>query len=552
MIAIIDNYDSFTYNIYQYLAQLTDVPIEVFRNNRITVEELQRRKPTQIIISPGPGTPADTGVSCAIVRAFAGQTPILGICLGMQVIASVFGAKIVAADAVMHGKAEQIRVDQQGLFRTLDSHELCMRYHSLAIDPETLPAELIVTARAEDGEIMGIRHTKYVCEGVQFHPESIGTSKGIEMLRNFLHYRRERFPYSALLTAVQNGAALSTTDAGRFMDELTDGNLNDAQIAGFLVAINSKGIAIDEIVGCAEVLRRKCRPALKGAVANAAPSGTTLPSPLPLLDTCGTGGDGLGTFNISSMSALLVASCGGVQVAKHGNRAVSSRAGSAEFFQQLGIPLEINATQAKQLLVQYNFCFFFAPRYHSALRFAVAARRALGVKTILNVLGPLANPARATHQLIGVFDAGLLVPMARAAHRLGVQEVMVVHGEDGQDEISISGPTNVARINSEGDLQEYRIEPQQYGFQPRPLAELIGGDAAENATLARELMAGGGREALRDAVILNAAAALALCTPAITMEQAVEKCRSALQSGAVAERLQAIVATTAMADQNPY
>lgn len=548
MIAIIDNYDSFTYNISQYLAQLTDEPITVFRNDAITVADLQSRHPTHIVISPGPGRPRDAGISLEVVRACIGRTPILGICLGMQVIAEALGAKIVSAQSVVHGKIEQMQLDGHGLFRTMGTTEQCMRYHSLVVDPATVPSALEVTARAEDGQIMGLRHTEHLCEGVQFHPESIGTATGMEMLRNFLHYRRHRFPYRTLLSKVQDGHGLSEGEAERFMDEMTDGTLNDAQIAGLLVGINCSGITVDEIVGCATVLRRKCAspfpsPSPGGNErAGTRPRAPGTPS-APLLDTCGTGGDGLGTFNISSMSALVVASCG-VRVAKHGNRAVSSRTGSAEFFQQLGIPLRIPAAEAERMLATHNFCFLFAPHYHGALRFAAAARKALGVKTLLNVLGPLANPACPTHQLIGVFDKQLAVPVARAAHRLGIQEVMVVHGEDGQDEISISGPTNIVRMHADGTLQEYTVEPRQYGLPHHPIREVLGGDAVENARIAQEIMNNSDdHTAIRDAVILNAAAALSLATPALTIEQAVTQCRHALQSGAVATNVRTIAAT---------
>ena len=229
-------------------------------------------------------------------------------------------------------------------------------------------------------------------------------------------------------------------------------------------------------------------------------------------------------------------------MAKHGNNAVSSQSGSAEFFRQLGVPLNVTAADAQALLSMHNFCFFFAPNYHRALRFASSARKSLGVKTIMNVLGPLVNPVSVTHQLIGVFDKELLVPVARAAHQLGISEVAVVHGHDGQDEVSIHTLTSVVRMHADGTLQQYTIDPTHYGFAQYALTDLVGGNASTNAQLALDLVAGKGRPAIRDAVILNSAVALSLCYPKISIKSAIPQCYNALSSGAVAQTLQGIAA----------
>jgi anthranilate synthase/phosphoribosyltransferase len=437
MIALIDNYDSFTHNLYQYLSQLTDEEIRVFRNDRISVNQLAKLEPSRIVISPGPGRPEGAGISVEAIRRFAGEVPILGVCLGHQAIAVAFGGRVVGAKEIVHGKTDRIAVDGRGVFRAINSPAEFARYHSLAVAEDDLPAELEVSARSPDGEIMGIRHVKHAIEGVQFHPESVASDEGMKLLGNFLSYRREPFEPRKYLTRIIDGASLTQHEASEFMEELTDGHLTDAQIAAFLVALNAKGIEATEVAGCAQVLQRKHTPlTVRG----------------PLLDTCGTGGDGLGTHNISSLTALLAASCG-ARVAKHGNRAVSSRSGSADFYTALGINIETTPRQAAVSISDAGFAFLYAPLYHGAMRFAGPARRQLGIKTIMNLLGPLANPAGAEFQLIGVFSERHLRTVAEAAVRLGVRRGMVVHGLDGQDELSVCAPTRVISFEvAEGEI----------------------------------------------------------------------------------------------------
>jgi anthranilate synthase/phosphoribosyltransferase len=368
MIALIDNYDSFTHNLYQYLSQLTDEEIRVFRNDRISVNQLAKLEPSRIVISPGPGRPEGAGISVEAIRRFAGEVPILGVCLGHQAIAVAFGGRVVGAKEIVHGKTDRIAVDGRGVFRAINSPAEFARYHSLAVAEDDLPAELEVSARSPDGEIMGIRHVKHAIEGVQFHPESVASDEGMKLLGNFLSYRREPFEPRKYLTRIIDGASLTQHEASEFMEELTDGHLTDAQIAAFLVALNAKGIEATEVAGCAQVLQRKHTPlTVRG----------------PLLDTCGTGGDGLGTHNISSLTALLAASCG-ARVAKHGNRAVSSRSGSADFYTALGINIETTPRQAAVSISDAGFAFLYAPLYHGAMRFAGPARRQLGIKTIMS------------------------------------------------------------------------------------------------------------------------------------------------------------------------
>jgi anthranilate synthase/phosphoribosyltransferase len=548
MILLIDNYDSFTHNLYQYLSQLTDEPTRVVRNDRVSVDEVERMAPSRIVISPGPGRPEDAGISVEVIRRFAGRIPILGVCLGLQAVGTAFGGRVVGAKEIVHGKVDRITVDGRGVFRAIDSPAEFARYHSLVVEEDSLPEVLEISARSRDGDIMGLRHREYEIEGVQFHPESVASDDGMKLLSNFLHYRREPFEPRRRLTELIDGASFSQQEAASFMEELTDGNLSDAQIAGFLVALNAKGITPAEVAGCAEVLQRKRTPLLVRG---------------PLLDTCGTGGDGLGTFNISSLTALTAAGCG-ARVAKHGNRAVSSRSGSADFYRALGINIETTPNQAAASISEAGFAFLYAPLYHGAMRFAGPARRQLGIKTIMNLLGPLANPAGAEFQLIGVFSERYLQTVAEAAVRLGVKRGMVVHGMDGQDEISVTTPTRAISFTggdgesaeervAEASFDEFMIDPQTYGLRTHPAHALVGGTADENAEVARKLLSGenglgpGGIEdeplaALHDAVVINTAAALFVYGSVNTLGDGVEQALIALDRGAPMETLERVIA----------
>ncbi len=525
MYLIIDNYDSFTYNLYQYICELTPEPVEVFRNDRIDIKKIESLSPKGIIISPGPGTPLDAGISVDVVKHFAGKIPILGVCLGHQCIAAAFGAKIISAKRIVHGKVETMSLDGKGLFRNLPKKADFTRYHSLAVKQGTLPPEFEITAYADDGEIMGIRHKQFKLEGVQFHPESIASEFGKRLLNNFLYYHREPYPIKEMLAKLMKLEALSFEQAQGFMEELTEGNLNNSQVAGFLVALNCKGYTAEEIAGFASVLKKKKVP---------------LPTNQPVIDMCGTGGDGLGTFNISSFAALVVAACG-VPVAKHGNRAVSSLCGSADFYKELGISIDLKPEAACQLLEETNFCFLFAPAYHGAMKHAVPVRKKLGIKTIMNLIGPLSNPAEAKMQVIGIYSKELCKSEAQAAHMLGVKNVMVVYGLDGVDEVSVSGPTHIVEVDEKGDTKEYLLQPEEIGVKLYAQEELLGGDAKQNVQLAMDILDGKGKAAIRDCVLLNAGAALYIANKVSAIKQGYEMAKQALESGRVKSTIETII-----------
>ena len=525
MILLIDNYDSFTYNVYQSMAKLTKEEIKVVRSKEVSLQELIDMNPGRLVVSPGPGRPEDAGVSVEAIKYFAGKIPVLGICLGHQAIGYAFGAKIVGAKFIKHGIAEEISLDGKGLFRLMNKKETFTRYHSLVIDESTLPEDFEVTARAEDGDIMGIRHKTMLVEGVQFHPESIATPKAKEFFTAFLNYHLEPFNVSEILNQLIAGKDLSEDQAARFMETVADGTMDERHMAAVLVAMAAKGPVAAEMSGCAKALLKVKTPfpcTKKG-----------------LAEIVGTGGDGKGSFNISSLSAIIAASCG-QPMAKHGNRAVSSKSGAADFFENLGVNIMAKPEQTAKLVEQTNFGFLMAPVYHSAMRFAAPVRKALGIKTIMNILGPLLNPAGAEYEVLGVYSKDLLEDYAHAAKSLGAKRVLVICSRDGYDEISPVAPTDAFIIDEKGNESRFVIKPENFGIFDCSEDELMGGDGAENAALAMEVLNGGGRKTIKAAVCLNAGAVLYLCGRAKNLTEGYKKAEEAINSGKTLAKLKEI------------
>ena len=258
MIVVIDNYDSFTFNVVQSLERLSKDRVEVLRSRECEISDIEALKPDYLVISPGPGTPSEAGISIEAIKHFAGKVPILGICLGHQAIGQAFGAKIVQAKYIRHGIVEEMDFDGRGLFRIIGKSASFTRYHSLVIDESTLSPDFEVTARAKDGDIMGVRHKTLMIEGVQFHPESIASQAGDDLFRAFLNYRRENLPVSDYLTQLLSKKPLSREQAALFMENLTDGIMDEKVTASILTAMALRPQpTADEMAGCAEVLLKK-------------------------------------------------------------------------------------------------------------------------------------------------------------------------------------------------------------------------------------------------------------------------------------------------------
>lgn len=319
------------------------------------------------------------------------------------------------------------------------------------------------------------------------------------------------------------GEDLTRGEMEAAMEEIMAGEATSAQIGSLLTALKMKGETVDEITGAATVMRRKALPV------SVADNGT------PLLDTCGTGGDGAGTFNISTTVAFVIAAAG-VRVAKHGNRSVSSSCGSADVLRELGAALDLTPEQVGQCIDRTGFGFLFAPSFHLAMRYAAGPRQEMGIRTMFNVLGPLTNPAGASCQLVGVYDPELTEPIALALRGLGVESAMVVHGMDGLDEISLSGPTKISHLRN-GDVTTIMFDPSQVGMQCSTLDDIKGGTAEDNA---RHLLAvlEGKPDPRRDVTLLNAAAALIVAGKADDFAGGLERAAEAVDSGRAREKLQ--------------
>jgi anthranilate phosphoribosyltransferase len=315
------------------------------------------------------------------------------------------------------------------------------------------------------------------------------------------------------------GGNLSEEEAGGAMEKILSGDATPIQIAGFAIALRIKGETAEEIAGLARAVR-----------ANATP----LEVEGDLLDTCGTGGDVLGTFNISTLAAIIASACG-ARVAKHGNRAASSLCGSADVLEELGVKIDLPPAGAARCLQEVGIAFLFAPIYHLGFRYAAVPRRELGVRTFFNILGPLCNPAGARRQALGVADAALAGRMAEVLVRLGAEHALVFHGADGMDELTTTGPSRVIEVE-DGRQHEYILEPQELGLTVAPLAAMRGGGPAENAAIAREVL-GGAKGPRRDVVLLNSAAALRAGGLAADFKEGIGLAGEAIDSGRAGEVL---------------
>src|SRR5437588_1341216 len=339
----------------------------------------------------------------------------------------------------------------------------------------------------------------------------------------------------ALHRIANHRQSLSREEAHAVMTEVLSGQCSDAQIAALLVALHMKGETVEEIVGFAEAIRAAAVP-LKfhgDSVLDASDTGRDA-----LVDTCGTGGDASGTFNISTATAFVVAGAG-VRVAKHGNRSVTSKCGSADVMEALGVNINLPSERISACLNQVGIAFLFAPAMHSAMKYVQPARRELRLRTVFNLLGPLTNPAHASAQVVGVYSDDLVEKLAEALSMLGLRRALVVHGSDGLGEITIAASTRIAEVR-DGQVHSYEVTPEEFGLQRGTLDEISGGDAAHNATLIREVLAGK-KSARRDIVLLNTAAALVAAGKADHLADAVSPAAHSIDSGAAAGKLNALV-----------
>lgn len=317
---------------------------------------------------------------------------------------------------------------------------------------------------------------------------------------------------------------LSFDEAKRVMDEIMTGKASPVQMAAYLTALSMKGETIEEITASAGSMREHCIKLLHD---------------MDALEIVGTGGDGSDSFNISTASAIIISS-GGVPVAKHGNRAASSKCGAADVLEALGVNITVPPETSRRLLQEINICFLFAQNYHIAMKYAAPIRKELGIRTVFNILGPLSNPAGANMELMGVYDKALIEPLAQVMVNLGVKRGMVVYGMDKLDEISMSSETAVCEIAA-GDIKTYFIKPEDFGYERCGKSDLKGGSADENAAIIRNILSGKDKGAKRNAVCLNSGAAFYIAGKAATIKEGVRAAENLIDSGAAEKQLETFI-----------
>lgn len=511
MILLIDNYDSFVFNVEQYLRELTNEEVKTVRNDAITLEKIKILNPSRIVLSPGPKHPKDSGICLEILKNIE-NTPILGICLGHQAFGLVFGGKIEKLEIPLHGKTSEITVTGKNsiLFKDMPEKFNVMRYHSLYVSEENLPEELTVTAKSDDGIIIALEHKTKDIYGIQFHPESFFTEYGKNIIKNFIsNTKKETLQsndknteeterkkadevFKKYLKKLQDNIPLADNDFKEICEVINSKNYNIVQLGALLVLISEKSLYPES---------------LTAFVKNILEYSVTFSDDTPMIDLCGTGGDGLKTINISTTVAFIVAAMG-VKVAKHGNKSVTSKSGSSDVIDKLGLTMEKSIITQLNKLENSNLAFFHAPFFHKLVGEVREVRQRLGIRTVFNVLGPLLHPNRKLkYQLVGLYHEPVHRLYAETLQLLGREHALVVRGNDGLDEISICDETKIVEVKGDKIL-EYTVSPETFGFRRAFHADIEGGTPEENAEILVRTLKGEENSPKSDIVILNAMFAL--------------------------------------------
>ena len=511
MILLIDNYDSFVFNVEQYLKELTNEEVKTVRNDEITLEGIRELNPDRIVLSPGPKHPKDSGICLEILKNID-NIPILGICLGHQAFGLVFGGKIKRLELPLHGKTSEIMVTDKNsiLFKDMPEKFNVMRYHSLYVSEENLPKDLTVTAKSNDGIIMALEHRTKSIYGVQFHPESFFTEYGKNIIRNFiintkkissedytkkteeLERKKADEVFKKSLKKLQDNIPLGDNDFKEICEVINSKNYDIVQLGALLVLISEKSLYPES---------------LTAFVKNILEYSTTFSDDTPMIDLCGTGGDGLKTINISTTVAFIVAAMG-IKVAKHGNKSVTSKSGSSDVIDKLGLTMEKSLITQLNKLENSNLAFFHAPFFHKLVGEVREVRQRLGIRTVFNVLGPLLHPNRKLkYQLVGLYHEPVHRLYAETLQLLGREHALVVRGNDGLDEISICDETKIVEVKGDKIL-EYTVSPETFGFKRAFHADIEGGTPEENAEILVRTLKGEENSPKSDIVILNAMFAL--------------------------------------------
>ena len=511
MILLIDNYDSFVFNVEQYLRELTNEEVKTVRNDAITLEKIKILNPSRIVLSPGPKHPKDSGICLEILKNIE-NTPILGICLGHQAFGLVFGGKIEKLEIPLHGKTSEITVTGKNsiLFKDMPEKFNVMRYHSLYVSEENLPEDLTVTAKSDDGIIMALEHKTKDIYGIQFHPESFFTEYGKNIIKNFISNTKKETLQSNDKNTEETERKKADEVFKKYLKKLQDNiPLADNDFKEICEVINSKNYDIVQLGALLVLISEKSLypESLTAFVKNILEYSVTFSDDTPMIDLCGTGGDGLKTINISTTVAFIVAAMG-VKVAKHGNKSVTSKSGSSDVIDKLGLTMEKSIITQLNKLENSNLAFFHAPFFHNLVGEVREVRQRLGIRTVFNVLGPLLHPNRKLkYQLVGLYHEPVHRLYAETLQLLGREHALVVRGNDGLDEISICDETKIVEVKGDKIL-EYTVSPETFGFKRAFHADIEGGTPEENAEILVRTLKGEENSPKSDIVILNAMFAL--------------------------------------------
>ncbi|MEO0899560.1 MAG: anthranilate phosphoribosyltransferase [Bacteroidota bacterium] len=522
-ILVLDNYDSFTYNLVHQIRELGyGGDLEVYRNDEIELVQVQ--KYDKILLSPGPGIPSEAGIMPELIKEYGPKKHILGVCLGHQGIGEAFGAELYNMPEVLHGIGTEVHIkdSNEPLFKGLPTSFTTGRYHSWCVSKGSVKAPLKTLATDEGGEVMALKHEEYDIYGLQFHPESVITNHGRQILKNWLempvdsHSPKQRTPGSAamkdILQHLFEHRSLDKQQAKAVLTNIARGGIyNNSQIAAFLTVYIMRAITVEELDGFREAMLELCIPMdLKE---------------FDPMDLCGTGGDGKNTFNVSTLASFVAAGAG-VRVAKHGNYGVSSVSGSSNVIEHLGGKFTNQADLIRRQIEQAGICFLHAPLFHPAMKNVGPIRRELGVKTFFNMLGPMVNPAFPNKQLVGVFSLELARLYGYLYQRTD-KRFTILHSLDGYDEISLTG--SFKALSQDG---ERLMQPSDLGFRTLRQEELHGGETvAEAAEIFVKVLQNQGTEAQKSAVLANAGMAIHTYFPGISYEDAMAKAKESMESG---------------------
>jgi anthranilate synthase/phosphoribosyltransferase len=530
IIYLLDNFDSFTYNLVD-MFRSSGIAVKIYRNsideNLIFSEMRKSAQNCQpvLVLSPGPGTPSEAGCMLRLLKLVKGMFPVIGICLGHQAICEFYGGVIGYAGETVHGKTSLVTHSGSDIFKDLPQPLPVARYHSLAA--VKMPENLEVIAKYEDIPMAVINREDRMA-GFQFHPESIMTTCGSELLMRTIEFvtaeDQTRLDFHAIMAKLDECHDLNSREATYAFERILSGEVDPLIISSFLTALKIKNPTPLEIQCAASTL-------LKVAAK----------FPTPEYDFCdivGTGGDNHATINISTTAAFVAATMG-IKVCKHGNRAVSSKSGASDVLTNLGVNINVEPQTARHMLDEANYCFIFAQKYHSAMRFVAPVRKVLATRTVFNILGPLINPAHPTFTLIGVYDKNLCMVMAQTLHLLGMKKAFVVHG-DGLDEFAVHGTTHIAEL-ADGQIREYDVTPEDLGLTRCKLEDLRGGNPEENALIIKKVLSGTATIPQMEAVAVNVAPLLVMSGKAEDLKSGVAAAMNCIRSGAAIETLNKVV-----------